>query len=62
MILIASVIARKLLVLALTRYLFPDALFEPFKFPPERARPLWERQVRYEYQYSDPEAALKLER
>jgi len=32
------------------------------KFPPQRARPLWERQVRYEYQYSDPEAALKLER
>jgi cleavage stimulation factor subunit 3 len=40
------------------------ALFERVigNFPPERARPLWERWARYEYQYGDLEAALKLER
>ena len=66
MILIVSVIAPKLLVLSMTRYPFPDAraLFERVisNFPPERARTLWERWARYEYQYGDLEAALKLER
>jgi hypothetical protein len=28
----------------------------------DRARPLWERWARYEYQYGDLEAALKLEK
>lgn len=46
--------------------LFIDAraLFERVipTFPPERARPLWERWARYEYQYGDLEAALKLEK
>ncbi|KAH6884709.1 hypothetical protein BKA70DRAFT_137594 [Coprinopsis sp. MPI-PUGE-AT-0042] len=31
-------------------------------FPPERARALWERWARYEYQYGDLESALKLEK
>ena len=31
-------------------------------FSPERGRPLWERWARYEYQYGDLEAALKLEK
>lgn len=31
-------------------------------FPPERARPLWDRWARYEYQYGDLEAAQKLEK
>src|SRR6266545_2628613 len=56
----------RLLILALTRYPFPDAraLFERVipNFPPEHARPLWERWARYEYQYGDLEAALKLEK
>lgn len=47
-------------------YLFIDAhaLFERVipTFPPERARPLWERWARYEYQYGDLAAALKLEK
>lgn len=40
------------------------ALFERVisNFPPERARPLWERWARYEYQYGDLDAALKLEK
>ncbi|EDR13145.1 uncharacterized protein LACBIDRAFT_245406 [Laccaria bicolor S238N-H82] len=40
------------------------ALFERIigTFPPERARPLWERWARYEYQYGDLEGALKLEK
>ena len=40
------------------------ALFERVigNFPPENARPLWERWARYEYQYGDLEAALKLEK
>jgi hypothetical protein len=40
------------------------ALFEQVitTFPPERARPLWERWARYEYQYGDLEAAQKLEK
>jgi len=40
------------------------ALFERVigNFPSERARPLWERWARYEYQYGDLEAALKLEK
>ncbi|KIM42654.1 hypothetical protein M413DRAFT_444338 [Hebeloma cylindrosporum] len=40
------------------------ALFERVipNFPPERARPLWERWARYEYQYGDLEASLKLEK
>ncbi|KAF8905733.1 hypothetical protein CPB84DRAFT_1844737 [Gymnopilus junonius] len=40
------------------------ALFERVipTFPPERARPLWERWARYEYQYGDLEAALRLEK
>ncbi|TFK35087.1 hypothetical protein BDQ12DRAFT_706778 [Crucibulum laeve] len=40
------------------------ALFERVigTFPPDRARPLWERWARYEYQYGDLEAALKLEK
>lgn len=31
-------------------------------FSPDRARPLWERWARYEYQYGDQEAAQKLEK
>ena len=31
-------------------------------FSADRARPLWERWARYEYQYGDLEAALKLEK
>lgn len=31
-------------------------------FPADKARPLWERWARYEYQYGDLEASLKLER
>lgn len=31
-------------------------------FAPDRARPLWERWARYEYQYGDLEASQKLER
>ncbi|KAF9460965.1 hypothetical protein BDZ94DRAFT_1238063 [Collybia nuda] len=40
------------------------ALFERViaTFTPERARPLWERWARYEYQYGDLEAAQKLEK
>ncbi|EKM76104.1 hypothetical protein AGABI1DRAFT_45409 [Agaricus bisporus var. burnettii JB137-S8] len=40
------------------------ALFERMigTFPPERARPLWDRWARYEYQYGDLEAAQKLEK
>ncbi|EAU82402.2 mRNA 3'-end-processing protein RNA14 [Coprinopsis cinerea okayama7 len=40
------------------------ALFERVitTFSPERARPLWERWARYEYQYGDLESALKLEK
>ncbi|KAF9474614.1 Suf-domain-containing protein [Pholiota conissans] len=40
------------------------ALFERVinNFSPERARPLWERWARYEYQYGDLDAALKLEK
>jgi cleavage stimulation factor subunit 3 len=40
------------------------ALFERViaTFAPERARPLWERWARYEYQYGDLEAALTLEK
>ena len=40
------------------------ALFERIigTFTPERGRPLWERWARYEYQYGDLEAALKLEK
>ncbi|KAH7916661.1 hypothetical protein BJ138DRAFT_1074533 [Hygrophoropsis aurantiaca] len=40
------------------------ALFERVipSFTPERARPLWERWARYEYQYGDLEAAQKLEK
>ncbi|KAF8890420.1 hypothetical protein BD779DRAFT_1622535 [Infundibulicybe gibba] len=40
------------------------ALFERViaTFPPDRARPLWERWARFEYQYGDLEAAQKLEK
>ncbi|EJD00731.1 Suf-domain-containing protein [Fomitiporia mediterranea MF3/22] len=40
------------------------ALFERTvgTFPPDKARPLWERWARYEYQYGNLEAALKLEK
>ncbi|KAL9712323.1 mRNA 3'-end-processing protein rna14 [Leucoagaricus gongylophorus] len=40
------------------------ALFERVipSFSPDRARPLWERWARYEYQYGDQEAAQKLEK
>lgn len=40
------------------------ALFEQTvdTFPPQKARPLWERWARYEYQFGDLEAALKLEK
>ena len=39
------------------------ALFERVitTFPPDTARPLWERWARYEYQYGDLDAAQKLE-
>jgi hypothetical protein len=40
------------------------ALFERVigAFPPDRARPLWERWARHEYQYGDLAAAQKLEK
>ncbi|KAH9950118.1 Suf-domain-containing protein [Amylocystis lapponica] len=40
------------------------ALFERVitTFPPERARPLWDRWARYEYQFGDLAAAQKLEK
>ena len=40
------------------------ALFERVigTFPSDRARPLWERWARYEYQYGDLAAAHKLEK
>ncbi|KAL5512152.1 hypothetical protein ACEPAG_3673 [Sanghuangporus baumii] len=40
------------------------ALFERTvgTFPPDKARPLWERWARYGYQYGNLEAALKLEK
>lgn len=40
------------------------ALFERAiaNFPPDKARPLWERWARYEYQYGTLDAALKLEK
>lgn len=54
------------IILALTFIGFADAraLFERViaTFSPERARPLWERWARYEYQYGDLEAAQKLEK
>jgi cleavage stimulation factor subunit 3 len=44
----------------------PDAraLFERVvvNYPPNHARPLWERWARYEYQYGDLESAQKLEK
>ena len=50
----------------LMRYITLDAraLFERVipNFSPDRARQLWERWARYEYQYGDLEAALKLEK
>ena len=50
----------------LMRYILLDAraLFERVipNFSADRARPLWERWARYEYQYGDLEAALKLEK
>jgi cleavage stimulation factor subunit 3 len=54
------------IVLTSTFVAFVDAraLFERVipTFSPERARPLWERWARYEYQYGDLEAAQKLEK
>ena len=46
------------------RSLDARALFERVvnNFPPDKARPLWERWARYEYQYGDLEASLKLEK
>ena len=40
------------------------ALFERVigTFPPDKARPLWERWARYEYQYGDLATAHKLEK
>jgi cleavage stimulation factor subunit 3 len=40
------------------------ALFERVvgNFPPDKARPLWERWARYVYQFGDLEAAQKLEK
>jgi cleavage stimulation factor subunit 3 len=49
----------------LMRYILDArALFERVipNFSADRARPLWERWARYEYQYGDLEAALKLEK
>lgn len=48
----------------LTRSEDARALFERVigTFKPEDARPLWERWSRYEYQYSDLESALRLEK
>jgi len=48
----------------LNLYADARALFERVivNFPPERARPLWERWARYEYQYGDLESAQKLEK
>jgi cleavage stimulation factor subunit 3 len=63
-------ITVRILALSVWYYLdrssFPDAraLFERViqTFPAERARPLWERWARYEYQFGDLEAAQKLEK
>lgn len=54
----------RLLIAWYSRYVDARALFERVipTFVPERARPLWERWARYEYQYGDLEAAQKLER
>ena len=40
------------------------ALFERIiqLFPPERARPIWERWARYEYQFGNLQAAQNLEK
>jgi len=56
--------ARLRITDAIRLFLDARALFERVipKFPPERARPLWERWARYEYQYGDLEGALKLEK
>ena len=48
----------------ITTLLDARALFERIigTFPPKRARPLWERWARYEYQYGDLDGAPKLEK
>ncbi len=43
------------------RALFERAIVNP-KFTPDVARPLWEAWARYEYQYGNLEAAIKLEK
>ncbi|KLO08580.1 Suf-domain-containing protein [Schizopora paradoxa] len=43
------------------RSLFERAIVNP-KFTPDLARPLWEAWARYEYQYGNLEAAIKLEK
>jgi hypothetical protein len=52
-------LARLLFVRSDARALFERVITT---FGPERARPLWERWARYEYQYGDLEAAQKLEK
>src|SRR5271156_6814356 len=58
-----SLLIFKLPILTQCQLFFSDAraLFERVipNFSPDRARPLWERWARYEYQYGDLEAALK---
>lgn len=51
-------------MIALLYPLDARALFERVisTFPPDRARPLWERWARHEYQYGDLAAAQKLEK
>lgn len=48
----------------LLHFIDARALFERVigTFPPDRARPLWERWARHEYQYGDLAAAQKLEK
>src|SRR5216684_849890 len=48
----------------LLHFIDARALFERVigTFSPDRARPLWERWARHEYQYSDLAAAQKLEK
>lgn len=51
-------------MLILLYFVDARALFERVigTFPPERARPLWDRWARYEYQFGDLAAAQKLEK
>lgn len=52
------------LLLLLTLRIDARALFERAvsNFPPEKAKPLWDTWTKYEYQYGNLEAALRLEK